>query len=130
MPCLMKYPGKVKAGTLSAREALYMHLTATMLVAAVVKLMRPLNGEDLLGPSQPRAVFWRYKRMENRRKAVRRGSWKMVVDNGKEPLFHRSEDPEEKVNRVEQAGEEPAAWRGLLRQGEADVNTPLLQGFH
>lgn len=114
---------------MSARVALHMDLTATMLAAAVVKPMRPLDGEDLLEPSQPRAVFWRYKRMENRRKAVRRGSWKLVVDNGKEYLFYLGEDSEEKVNLVEQAGEEAAALRGLLRQWEEDVKAPRLQGF-
>ena len=49
---------------------------------------------------------------------ARRGSWKLVVDNGKQ------------VNRVEQAREEAAALRGLLRRSEEEVKAPRLQGFH
>ncbi len=129
VPCLLKYPGKVKPGTVSARVALHMDLTATLMAAAAVKPARRLDGEDLLEAAQPRAVFWRYKRMANRRKAVRRGSWKLVVDNGKEYLFHLGEDPEEKINRVETAREEAAALRGLLRHWEGEVKAPRLAGF-
>ena len=129
VPCVMRYPRKVGAGTVSARVALHMDLTATLLAAAGVRAGRRLDGEDLLGPSHPRAVFWRYKRMANRRKAVRRGNWKLVEDNGKEYLFHLGEDPAEEVNRVEQAPKEAAALRGVLRQWEEEVKAPRLQGF-
>ena len=129
VPCILKYPGKVRAGTESARVALHMDLTATLLAAAAVKPARRLDGEDLMEPAQPRAVFWRYKRMANRRKAVRRGNGKLVVDNGKEYLFHLGEDPEEKINRVETAREEAAALRGLLRHWEEEVRAPRLAGF-
>ena len=130
VPCVMRYAGKVGAGTVSARVALHMDLTATLLAAAGVKARRRLDGVDLLGAEEPQAVYWRYKRMANRRKAVRRGNWKLVVENGKEYLFHLGEDPEEKVNRVEQASEEASALRGLLRQWEEEVKAPRLQGFH
>jgi arylsulfatase A-like enzyme len=130
VPCVMRYAGKVSAGTVSARVALHMDLTATLLAAAGVKPARRLDGVDLLGAEESRAVYWRYKRMANRRKAVRRGSWKLLLDNGKEYLFHLGEDPEEKVNRAEQAPEEAAALRGLLGQWEEDVKAPRLRGFH
>jgi arylsulfatase A-like enzyme len=125
----MRYPGKVAAGTVSARVALHMDLTATLLAAAGVTAGRRLDGVNLLEAEKLRAVYWRYKRMENRRKAVRRGSWKLVVDNGKEYLFHLGEDPAEEVNRVEQAPEEAAALRGVLGQWEEDVKAPRLRGF-
>jgi arylsulfatase A-like enzyme len=129
VPCILRYPGKVKPGTESARVAMHMDLTATLLAAARVKPARRLDGEDLLGPAKERAVFWRYKRMENRRKAVRRGNWKLVVDNGREYLFHLGEDREEKQDRLQQAPAEAAALRRLLAAWEEEVKAPRLAGF-
>jgi arylsulfatase A-like enzyme len=113
----------------SARVALHMDLTATLLAAAGVRPVRPLDGQNLLEPEKARAVFWRYKRLENRRKAVRRGNWKLVVDNGREYLFHLGEDPAEKFDRLEQAPAEAAALRRLLAAWEAEVEAPRLEGF-
>ena len=48
---------------------------------------------------------------------ARRGSWKLVVDNGKQ------------VNRVEQAREEAAALRGLLRRSEEEVKARGCRAF-
>jgi arylsulfatase A-like enzyme len=107
-----------------------------MLAAAGVRdAAVKFDGIDLLpsmrGERKPfdRTLFWRYKRLENRRKAVRRGNLKYVIDNGQEELHNLAKDPREQHNLLPQASSDAAHLRGLLDAWEREVAAPRLKGF-
>lgn len=105
VPCLLRWPGHVAAGTLSRQPAISMDLTATVLAACGVKPQegRPLDGVDLLpllktGRVTERTFFWRIDRGKVQQKAVRRGDWKYLLAGGKERLFDLTADPGERTS--------------------------------
>jgi arylsulfatase A len=127
VPCLLRWPGTLPAGNVSAQMTITMDLTATMLATAGVTPQRPLDGVNLLpvwqarAPLAERAFFWRINRPERRQKAVRRGRWKYVLDGEIEMLFDLSRDVGERVNV---SYEHPALvkeLRGLLAEWEKEV---------
>jgi len=76
-----------------------------------------------------RTVFWRYKRLEARRKAVRSGDWKYVWDTGKDELHNLADDPGESTDLVRQRPEIAADLKKKLVEWEADVQAPRLRDF-
>ena len=108
VPCLIRWPGKISPGTTANQTAISMDLTASIAAISGVPTVRALDGIDIIGhvvsgaEDFSRTLFWRRKRGENIRKAVRDGSMKYIHedDNGKisEYLFDLGNDPAEKVN--------------------------------
>jgi arylsulfatase A-like enzyme len=106
VPCLLRWPGHVPAGLVSAQPAITMDLTATILAAAGVAPPRgrSLDGLDLVpilagrGNIPGRAFCWRIDRPGTRQWAVRKGPWKYVADGGYELLFDLREDIGERVD--------------------------------
>lgn len=136
VPCLVSWPRMIPAGRESAQLALNMDLTATLLAVAGAKPpARPLDGINLLdtlrGTRAPfaRTIFWRYKRLENRRKAVREGDLKFVDDNGTEALHDLATDPTEKENLLAKLPDRAAALRGKIAAWEKEVAAPRLAAF-
>jgi N-acetylgalactosamine-6-sulfatase len=134
--CLMRWPGVFRGGSETAQVSLMFDITATIAAVAGAKPGRKLDGENLLaqwkgeqGP-KPRTVFWRYRRAENTRKAVRHGDWKLVNDNGAESLHDVVRDPGEKTNLSEQQKAIAADLRARLAAWEKDVRAPRLKEFY
>jgi arylsulfatase A-like enzyme len=132
----MRWPGMFAPGSKTDQVTLMFDLTASILAAAGITPPRKLDGEDLLAewrgqkPVKPRTVFWRYRRLQNTRKAVRHGDWKLVNDNGKEELHNIAADPNEKNDQLQTR---PAIARDLrlkLAAWEQDVRAPRLKEFH
>ncbi len=103
VPCLLRWPGHVPAGRVSAQPAITMDLTATLLAACGVKPPRgrTLDGIDLLphlksGKVVERTFFWRIDRADRKQWAVRHGDWKYLRDGGIELLFDLARDPGER----------------------------------
>jgi hypothetical protein len=91
-----------------------------------MNLLPHLQGKA--GPVE-RTVFWRYKRAQIRRKAVRSGPWKYTDDSGQESLFHMARDERETNNVFDT---EPAVVRSLktkLAAWETEVRAPRLRDF-
>lgn len=134
MPLAIRWPGVLKPGTVTDQVTIMMDLTATLAAAAGVtgatfdgmNLLREWQGA---APIRKRTLYWRYKRMENRRKAVRDGDWKLVSENGKEFLFHLGEDPRERNDLLAAKPEEAARLRDLLAAWEKEVEAPRLKDF-
>jgi arylsulfatase A-like enzyme len=137
VPCLIRWPGVIPPGSVTEQVALTMDLLPTLVGAAGGKLPtgRKFDGVDLRGvlrgESQvfPRTVFWRYKRGEARRKAVRDGNLKLVWNDGQEELFNLDKDVRESTNVLAQ---HPRAARDLrlkLAAWEQEVAAPRLSGF-
>ena len=80
-------------------------------------------------PAFPRTVFFRYKRLEARRKAVRSGDWKYVWDTGKDELHNLAEDPGEARDLLRERPEIAADLKKKLAAWELDVRAPRLKDF-
>ena len=94
-----------------------------------------LDGVDLWpvirGNKHPfeRTVFWRYKRLQARRKAVRSGDWKYVWDSGKEELHNLTDDPAEARDMLPERRQLAADLKKKLADWAMDVRAPRLKGF-
>ena len=105
VPCLIRFPGVVPAGTVSHQTTMSMDLTAIILSACGVAppAGRVLDGEDLLpilagkAPERQRTLFWRIRHpaAPNAQKAVRRGKWKYLTDERVGLLYDLEADPGE-----------------------------------
>jgi arylsulfatase A-like enzyme len=131
VPCLVRWPGVVPAGTVSAQPVIAMDLHATILAAASVRPpARPaLDGEDVLPmiagkrPARERTFFWRLHRPGETfgQKAVRRGRWKYVHDRGVELLFDLGADVGERRNLAFRHPAKVAELRRALAAWEAGL---------
>jgi arylsulfatase A len=107
VPCLMRWPGKIAAGSRSNVPGITMDLSATFLTAAGGQLPKekPFDGVDLLplvsGETkvEERDFCWRMQRSNRTMKAIRRGKWKYVNDgNTMDLLFDLEVDAGERTN--------------------------------
>jgi N-acetylgalactosamine-6-sulfatase len=136
VPCVMRWPAGLPQEREAAFPAMTMDLTATMLSACGAGASRPLDGIDLLpalrGKSpEPadRELFFRYKRMKARRKAMIQNQWKFIADGDNEFLFHRGEDRAESDNRLSREPHRAERMRKRLVQWEKEVRAPRLKDF-
>jgi arylsulfatase A-like enzyme len=129
VPCLLRYPPRLPAGTVSAQPAITMDLTATILAAAGVEAPAdaPLDGVDLTpllssGRLQERTFFWRLP-TGNRTTAVRHGKWKYVAER-RFPglLFDLAADPSERQDLARLHPELVARLRSLTAEWERAVD--------
>lgn len=137
VPCLVRWPAGIPAGRESAQVMQSIDLAATVLAAAGVKAAadRPLDGVNLIDvlngkkAAFARTVYWRYKRAENRRKAVLDGDDKLVIDNGQRELFNLAKDPYEKVNLLTTHPQKAAELEAKIIAWEKSVAAPRLRDF-
>ena len=96
---------------------------------------RSLDGMDLMpfltGQRAPveRTLFWRYKRAEARRKAVRSGDWKYLNDSGKEGLYNLALDEKETQDVMMENPDIARDLRSKLAAWEKEVQAPRLAAF-
>lgn len=137
VPCMIQWTGKLPAGVTSDQVTMTMDLAPTLLSATGKKPKKKVSfdGEDLLAiwkgeqPVRPRTIYWRYKRAENRRKAVRDGDWKFIEDNQDEYLFDLAKDPSEKTNLLDQASAKAQQYRDMIAKWEQSVAAPRLKNY-
>jgi len=133
IPCLMRWPGALPGGKDVEQVGITMDLMPTLLAAAGARAPRKLDGVNLLpvlrGQRQPfaRTLFWRFKRAERVRKAVREGDLKLVIDQGQEELHDLGAD-EFEVRDLPRAPDR-ARLKALLAAWEKDVMAPRLRPF-
>lgn len=103
VPAILRWPGKLPKGKVSAQPAMSMDLTATIAAATATPSApkEPFDGIDLMPvltgkkPVQERDLFWRINRPNARVRAVRSGKWKLVMDGGIHNLYDLTTDPGE-----------------------------------
>lgn len=137
VPGMVRWPAGLPKATTSDQVTLTMDLLPSVLAAAGLQSPagRKLDGVNLLpvwrGDRErfQRTVFWRYKRLENRRKAVRHGWMKYLWDNGQEGLYHLGDDPGERQDLSAEMPDVAAELKAKLEEWEEEVRPPRLSGF-
>jgi arylsulfatase A len=135
VPCIMRWPGRIPAGSTTSQVAMTMDFAPTLLRAAGVATATRFDGIDLLPvltgarTGEARTLFWRYKRANNVRKAVREGDLKLVIDNGREELHDLAKDPREQNDLLPAAEADAARLRKKLAAWERDVMAPRLRPY-
>lgn len=136
-PCLVRWPGVLAPGKTIHQVSLTMDLLPTLLAATGARAPagRRLDGVDLLPVLKgekaafPRTLFWRFKRGDRVRKAVRDGDLKYVNDGGEEALNDLGKDEGERRNLLPEAGGEVQRLKSKLAEWERDVMAPRLRPF-
>jgi arylsulfatase A-like enzyme len=107
VPAFVRWPGKIKANTVSEQQVITMDWTATILAAAAAKANEKYlpDGINLLpiltGKQQviPRTFYWRITQRRNQQ-AILDHHWKYIVDEKGEYLYNLSVDEGEHINLV------------------------------
>lgn len=117
VPALVRWPGRIKAGSRSDQVAISMDWMPTFLAAASAPsdFDAPGDGTSILpqllgAPSVPRKLFWMYK--ANNQAAHRDGDWKYLRLGAYEHLFNLAQDEHE---RADLAKREPARFAAMKR---------------
>ena len=129
VPMIVRWPGQIRAGSVSHQVGITMDLTRSILAAGRATLPEDLelDGVDILSilagrsPSQERTLYWRIAIPQRRQGAIRSGDWKLVLDGGTPMLFNLKNDVGERENL---AGRETAIVQrlfGLYRAWDAEV---------
>jgi arylsulfatase A-like enzyme len=133
VPCIVKWPGVLAEGVVSDQPCMTMDFSCSIVRAAGTKppAGRKFDGIDILQaveknePVLKRTLFWRARRGQWTRKAVRDGSLKYIsLQNGddvKEYLFDLERDPAEKNNLFYKQTDDVRRLKTLLRKWEQEV---------
>ena len=104
VPALVRWPARVRAGSVCDQVAASMDWTPTLWAAAGVAPRPdfPPDGMDLRAQlagaaTIPRTLFWRYR--ANEQAAVRQGDWKYLLIGAQEHLFDVATDAHERADR-------------------------------
>ena len=125
VPYIVRWPAQVKAGGVTAQQAITMDWVATFLDIAKVSSDKnyPLDGRSLLKVMQsPKATFKRelfWKMLYRNQKALRAGDWKYLSVEGDEFLFNLAKDPRERANHGKRDPKRLAALRDKVLAWEA-----------
>jgi arylsulfatase A-like enzyme len=133
VPCIAKWPDVLARGVTSDQPCMTMDFSRSIVRAAGSKPPpgRAFDGIDILQvvassrPMQQRTLFWRARRAERTRKAVRDGSLKYIRlqdrHDVKEYLFDLERDPAEKNNLLNEQLENVLRLKTLLHNWEQQV---------
>lgn len=140
VPCIVKWPGVLEEGMVSNQACMTLDFSRSIVRAAGTKppRNRPFDGIDILQalsaghlsvetnqPVQKRTLFWRARRGQRTRKAVRDGFLKYIRlqegDDVKEYLFDLERDPAEKNNLFSERKEDVQKLKILLKNWEEKV---------
>jgi arylsulfatase A-like enzyme len=119
IPAIVRWPGRIPAGSVSEQVAISMDWLPTLLAAAgtAPNPNFPPDGINLLpiltqrAPIVPRTLFWRYK--NNAQQAMRDGNWKYLKILDNTFLFDVVADPMERANLKTRHRD---IYEGLLRK--------------
>ncbi len=133
VPGMIRWPGEIPAGITSEQTCMTLDFTASMLRIAGAKppAGQKLDGIDIVNlvqdgkPPQDRTLFWRGRRGQRTRWAVRDGDLKYVRqadgERNNEYLFDLSRDIGEKTNLLQSQPDDARRLKRLLTQWEQEV---------
>ena len=136
VPALLRWPGRIPAGTVSSQVGMTMDLTRSILAATATPVPPDarLEGVDLLpilerkAPQVERILFWRTggpSPVNMNQKAVRSGDWKLIIDGAVTRifLFDVKADPGERQDLFARRPDIAQRLQNLLADWERDVDT-------
>jgi len=133
VPCIARWPGRLDERTTCDQPCMTMDFSRSIVAAAGAKAPanRPFDGIDIVhavasgAAVQKRTLFWRARRGEVTRKAVRDGALKYIwlgnSDKVEEYLFDLERDPAEKNNLFATRKEDVRRLKTLLQNWEIEV---------
>jgi arylsulfatase A-like enzyme len=134
VPALVRWPGRIPAGAVSAQVGITMDLSASILVATGTPVPSDarLEGINLFpilerkAPEVERTLFWRTSGpspVNMNQKAVRSGDWKLIIDGAVTRifLFNVKADPGERVDLFARHQDIVRRLQQLLIDWERDV---------
>jgi arylsulfatase A-like enzyme len=134
VPALIRWPGRIPAGTVSPQVGITMDLAASILAATATPVpadarLEGINLFPILGrqaPPTPRTLFWRTggpTPVNMNQKAVRHGDWKLLIDGAVTRifLFNVKSDPSEREDWFARRPEVVQRLQSLLTAWERDV---------
>lgn len=130
VPAIVRWPGRIRAGTTTSQVAMTMDLTASVLAAsgATVPAEARLDGMNIfpiLSGTQPvvsRTLFWRSVQPARNMRAVRDGDNKIVIDGNHLFLYDVRRDPGERNDMARLKPELARAMKLKLDAWERDVD--------
>jgi arylsulfatase A-like enzyme len=128
VPAIVKWPGRIPAGSISDQAAITFDWSASILAAAGIEVPASYEGIDLLpilegrAPKQERTFFWRSVPGASRTQAVRQGDWKLVVDANHLLLFNLRDDIGERRDRTAERPDLVRRLRSLLTEWARGVD--------
>jgi arylsulfatase A-like enzyme len=135
VPALMRWPGRIPAGTVSTQVGITMDLTAAIVAATATPVPQDarLEGIDLFPilqrqePEVERTLFWRTAGptpVNMNQKAVRSGDWKLLIDGAvtRVFLFNLKIDPGERDDYFARRPDLVQRLQQLLAGWERDVD--------
>ncbi len=129
VPAILRWPGRIPAGSVSGQVGITMDLTASILAATgtPVPAEARLDGMDLLPvlegrvPEVDRTLFWRVTGPQPQQ-AVRSGDWKLLFDGARPMLFNVRTDLGERNNMIGQRSDIARRLRPLLTAWQQQVD--------
>ena len=130
VPAIVRWPGRIRASSVSPQVGITMDLSASILAAAGAQVPEDarLEGMDLFpilqgkSPVVERTLFWRTAAGNRLQKAVRSGDWKLVQDANHTFVFNVRTDLGERHDLANQRQDVARRLRGLLAAWERDVD--------
>ena len=131
-PFFLRWPARIRAGSIDARPAAHIDIAPTLVAAAGASLPEgvAIDGIDLLDPDAERsedALFWQSGYYQ----VVRHGNWKLQLDAKRDRvwLYDLGRDPTEQVNRAVEEPQRVAALRALLDRHLENAREPLYPSY-
>ena len=130
VPAIVRWPGRIRAGSVSSQVGITMDLTASILAATstAVPAEAGLEGINLFptlegrAPDVERTLFWRTSVGNRSQKAIRSGDFKLVIDGNHTMVFNVRTDVGERNELANQRQDVAQKLRPLLAQWENDVD--------
>jgi arylsulfatase A-like enzyme len=135
VPALLRWPGRIPAGTVSSQVGMTMDLTRSILAATATPVPSDarLEGVNLFpilerrAPQVERTVFWRTggpSPVNMNQKAVRSGDWKLIIDGAVTRifLFNMKADPGERQDLFARRPDIVLRLQKLLADWERDID--------
>jgi arylsulfatase A-like enzyme len=130
VPAIVRWPNRIPAGKVSDQVGITMDLTASILAitGAPVPAKAQIEGTNLFpvwegrAPEFERTLFWRAGTGAGRKTAVRRGDWKLLIDDRHSYVFNLRSDPSERNDVARFRQDVARELQPLIAAWEASVD--------
>lgn len=141
VPCLIRWPGRIKENTVSDQVSISFDLSYSILQIAGVKSEGlKTDGYDIVMHVSrdlqdiERTLFWRAKRGNSVKKAIRDGDYKYLTESMNdtilyEKLFKLDDDPSELNDLWNTQPLKASSLKGKIAEWEQEVRAPRLKSY-